>query len=556
MWRGRDRQARLPYKVAKPSHDSGTRPDRRMAREWEKEHSHKQVHIHQPTFTEIGRGGTIYGGVVSNDGTIGAITDSKNGKRLGPGNDSRLESDLALESGSGPEHVKNKKRKVKKGKKSACVEKAPSIENDVESSSDADTTSDGKFVESDGTKQDSGCDSTESDGNESPCEIAKRSLISNASKSTPLPLISDEEASKSTSQSLTSVMQEYREKDSTSKFDPANSYILDLSPTSKIAKEFTPEHWSRLIADRPALINVTYHRELEPILDHLFGRQKKLSIQQARVQWESLRNIKVPEYKEDLSYGEGDWKKIIWWVEWAVGQFLNAFESERNPLMQQDCHEREWLGNYLIPIFQGALVLDSRFRVAWGEITVQSSLQRRNSDKSILEERVDRGHMVDMLCSTETYEMLCLLACGGPHKVDLTKLASDQFHLQRLLKDALDDMQMKYYYKIKKETCLYTIGIQQYKSEIRIYLMEKREVYRLHLIKTLDLPLTFSTYHILRISLSWAWNIRGLLNDLFDSLIDNVEIGSVTPQWVPNDMATQKTPEKTQKKKTVKQNVT
>ncbi|CAJ0827250.1 11107_t:CDS:2 [Entrophospora sp. SA101] len=34
-----------------------------------------------------------------------------------------------------------------------------------------------------------------------------------------------------------------------------------------------------------------------------------------------------------------------------------AFESERNPLMQQDCHEREWLGGYLVPIFQGDLVI-------------------------------------------------------------------------------------------------------------------------------------------------------------------------------------------------------
>ncbi|KAF0377377.1 hypothetical protein F8M41_012602 [Gigaspora margarita] len=52
----------------------------------EKEHSHKQVHIHQPIFTG---GGTFYGGVISIDGTIGTINDtvndpvvSKGGKRL------------------------------------------------------------------------------------------------------------------------------------------------------------------------------------------------------------------------------------------------------------------------------------------------------------------------------------------------------------------------------------------------------------------------------------------------------------------------------------------
>ncbi|RHZ87613.1 hypothetical protein Glove_33g69 [Diversispora epigaea] len=368
----------------------------------------------------------------------------------------------------------------------------------------------------------------ESDGDESPCELVKRNQIN---------------------RTIIFVMKEYCKKDSTSKFDLAHSYILDLSPTSKIAKEFAPDYWSGLISDRPNVINAEYHSELKPILDHLF-EQKRLNIQQARAKWENLRNIKAPEYEEGFSYNKDDWKKIIRWIEWAVGRFLDAFESERNPLMQQDCHEREWLGGYLIPIFQGALALDGRFRVAWGEVTVQASLQRRNSDKDILEEKADRGHMADMLCSTDSYEMLCLLACGGPHKVDLTKEASDQFQLQRLIKDTLDDMRIKYYNKVKKdETCLYTIGIQQYKSEIRIYLMERREVYRLHLIKTLDLPLTFSTYHILRISLIWAWNIRGLLNDLSEKLTNNVEIGSVIPRWNPNDMATQETPEKKKKQK-------
>ncbi|CAG8762416.1 4904_t:CDS:2, partial [Gigaspora margarita] len=144
-----------------------------------------------------------------------------------------------------------------------------------------------------------------------------------------------------------------------------------------------------------------------------------LNIQQARAHWESLRNIEAPEYKEELSNqddwrkiiwwiewaigqlfvmrvnaykeelsNQDDWRKIIWWIEWAVGQFLNAFESERNPLMQQICHE-------------SALALDGRFRVAWRSYS-QSSLQRRNSYESILEKKANR--------------------CGGPHKIDLTKL--------------------------------------------------------------------------------------------------------------------------------------
>ncbi|CAG8616549.1 17520_t:CDS:10 [Acaulospora morrowiae] len=353
-------------------------------------------------------------------------------------------------------------------------------------------------------KSENAGDSGSSDGDESPCEIEKRNKIN---------------------RTMIFIMKEYCKKNLTSKFDHAHSYILDLSPTSKIAREFAPDYWSELTSDRPNVINLEYHSELKPILDHLF-EQKRLSIQQARARWEGLRNIKAPEYEEGFSYNKDDWKKIIWWIEWAVGRFLDAFESERNPLIQ-DCHEREWLGGYLIPIFQGALALDGRFQVAWGEVTVQASLRRRNSDKNVL----DRDHMADMLCSTDSYEILCLLTSGGPHKVDLTKEASDQFQLQRLLKDTLDDMRMKYYNKVKKdETCLYTIGIQQYKTEIRIYLMERREVYRLHLIKTLNLPLTFSTYRILRISLIWAWNIRGMLNDLLEKLINNMETSSITPQ--------------------------
>lgn len=43
---------------------------------------------------------------------------------------------------------------------------------------------------------------------------------------------------------------------------------------------------------------------------------------------------------------------------------LDAFESPRNPL-RNDCHEREWTGDYIIPLIQGALKLDGKFRVPW-----------------------------------------------------------------------------------------------------------------------------------------------------------------------------------------------
>ncbi|RHZ50307.1 hypothetical protein Glove_501g28 [Diversispora epigaea] len=344
----------------------GSRPDHKVAKMWEKNRSHKHVHINHPSYMKIKNDGNIHEIV----GTTSNRTEDLSTMELRKRKPVNYVEDSTLESETDSEYARNKMRKVKKGKKGTCVGKAPLIENDMESNSnspDADTVNDDKFGEFDGIKQDSGLsDSTESDGDESPCEMIKRNLmnqriIPNASKSAPTPLISGEKDSESASPLLTSVMREYCEKDSTSKFDPARSHILDLSPTSKIAKEFAPEHWSRLIADRPDVINVTYHRELEPIFDHLFRKQKRLNIRQARTQWKSLRNVKAPEYGEELSYDKGDWEKIIWWIEWAVGRFLDAFESERNPLMQQDCHEREWLGSYLIPIFQGALALDSHF---------------------------------------------------------------------------------------------------------------------------------------------------------------------------------------------------
>ncbi|CAI2196521.1 2647_t:CDS:2, partial [Funneliformis geosporum] len=48
--------------------------------------------------------------------------------------------------------------------------------------------------------------------------------------------------------------------------------------------------------------------------------------------------------------------------------------------------------------------------------------------------------------------------------------------------------------------------------------------------------------------LSWAWNIRGLVNDLLDRLIDNEEVGPIIKQN-SNDIATSDTPSKAKKKK-------
>nr|CAG8545437.1 5014_t:CDS:2 [Entrophospora candida] len=100
--------------------------------------------------------------------------------------------------------------------------------------------------------------STESDGNQSPCEIVKKNqmnqkIIQNVSKNAP--------------PSLISIMQEYCKKNLTSKFDPAHSYILDLSPRSKIAKEFASEYWTNLIADHPNFLVDKNLEELQDILE-------------------------------------------------------------------------------------------------------------------------------------------------------------------------------------------------------------------------------------------------------------------------------------------------
>ncbi|CAI2174544.1 19550_t:CDS:2 [Funneliformis geosporum] len=349
------------------------------------------------------------------------------------------------------------------------------------------------------------------------------------------------------SSSLLNIIQNYCKKDSTSKYDLAHSHILDLTPASKISKEFTPDDWNKLISDRPAVVGVEYYKELEPILDYLFRRinEKKIKyVHQARDLWENLRNIEAPNHKEYFSYNKDDWNKILWWVEHAVCRFLNAFESENNPLMQTNCHEREWFGGYLIPIFEGALRLDGRCRVPWGEVTVQSTIRRRNSEKKILEEKVERGHLADMSCIFDNYELVCCLACGGPHKYDLTKLASDEFNLPRMMKDMLDDIRQKFRTIKKDPSCLYIVGLHQYMSEVRVYLIELREVYRFHLIKTIHHPLTFAFYHNLRVSLSWAWNIRVRIE-----LIVDMEIGSSTPPPPDsNEMTTPETPTKTIKR--------
>ncbi|CAG8483649.1 6295_t:CDS:10 [Ambispora gerdemannii] len=262
---------------------------------------------------------------------------------------------------------------------------------------------------------------------------------------------------------IMSVMEKYCKKQTTSKFDLAHSFILDLTSKSKIESDFEPKLWAELIADRPVTAKAGYYKEIESICDHLFGplsKKKQPKLYGSRDKWESLRNLKAPEYNDDFSYEKEDWKKILYWAERAVGPFLDAFESEINPIQQNDCGEREWFGDYIIPIFQGALKLNVSCRVPWGEVTVIATARRRNKDKNVLEQQLERGHLADLLCKINQQEIICGLSCGGPHKYDLTKWDSDEYQLPRMLKDMLDDILEKFRSRNRCTSNLYTIGIQ------------------------------------------------------------------------------------------------
>ncbi|CAG8470600.1 9641_t:CDS:2 [Paraglomus occultum] len=348
-------------------------------------------------------------------------------------------------------------------------------------------------------------------------------------------------------------MEKYCKKQTTSKFDLAHNYILDLTPKSKIERYFEPEIWAKLIADRPATAKPEYYKEIEFICDHLFGppsKKKRWKLNKYRERWASLRNLEIPDYDDDAPYERGDWERILYWAERAVGSFLNAFESEHNPIQQNDCGEREWFGGYIVPIFEGALTLNSICRVPWGEVTVIATIRRKNHDKNALEHQVERGHLADFVCKINQQEVVCGLACGGPHKYDHTKWESDEYHLPRMLKDTLDDMLENCRSRNRRASNLYTIGIQQYMTEIRIYMMEKRDVYRFHLLKSFNLPLSHALFSNLRFALSWAWNIKGLVERLSFELEDGMIVSSRTPERDPPDeMKTNTTPERSKKKK-------
>ncbi|CAG8601104.1 1521_t:CDS:2, partial [Diversispora eburnea] len=230
-----------------------------------------------------------------------------------------------------------------------------------------------------------------------------------------------------------SVLQKYRVKENTSPYDY--------------------EQWSKLLK-RPNVIKKTNHHEIEPFIKHLFYN---MDLSQARSKWDELQNINAPEYKNEFSYKNDEWKKIRWWIHQVIGQFLDAFESFQNPLLEHNCNERQWTGDYIIPLMQGVLKLDGRYLALWGEASVLATQRCRNNNKDINTKRVTRSHLADFLCKYEQNEIVCGLVC-------------------------LHDRSSNLHYG------------------------KARNIF-LHYLKSFNLPISFSSYNNPKFALRTMWNI-------------------------------------------------
>jgi len=81
----------------------------------------------------------------------------------------------------------------------------------------------------------------------------------------------------SDSSSLLSVLKKYCANKSTSLYDPARSFIVDLSLSSKIRGQFSNEEWADLVKRRPDVVRKSYHHEIESIISHLFSQKVRES---------------------------------------------------------------------------------------------------------------------------------------------------------------------------------------------------------------------------------------------------------------------------------------
>ncbi|RUP19242.1 hypothetical protein BC936DRAFT_139334 [Jimgerdemannia flammicorona] len=186
---------------------------------------------------------------------------------------------------------------------------------------------------------------------------------------------------------------------------PARSYILDLTPTSKIINEFSSDEWTKLLTNKCVKAS-RYHHEIETITNKLFGpvgvrltlliltvqiyeevnidpnagsttvervelssrslTQRRILLQQGSmgedtmVGWTCCRTIVsyscLPSYVTYMMTHKSTYHPL------EIAYSLDAFEAVKSPL-DSECNETEWKGDYVVPLLQGALKLDGMCRV-------------------------------------------------------------------------------------------------------------------------------------------------------------------------------------------------
>nr|CAG8532906.1 9933_t:CDS:2 [Entrophospora candida] len=140
-----------------------------------------------------------------------------------------------------------------------------------------------------------------------------------------------------------------------------------------------------------------------------------------------------------------------------------------------------------------------------------------------MEQQVKRGHQMDILCIAGTYEVFCGHVCGNVSYTDLTKLSNDEFDLIQGLKDMLSYMINKF----DSEQNLYTLGFEA----------------------NMKLPTQFSPYRQLRSVLLRAWNLKGMIRNLWYNKINiDIDVSSTLPRSTNHKMPTPTTPPRAKKK--------
>ncbi|CAG8670848.1 2098_t:CDS:2 [Rhizophagus irregularis] len=84
--------------------------------------------------------------------------------------------------------------------------------------------------------------------------------------------------------------------------DPAHSFIINLSHSSKIKGQFNNRQWTELIKRRPGVVRNTYHYEIEPLISNLFSQE--MDLLQACKKWHELRNLAAPVYNDGFLYAK------------------------------------------------------------------------------------------------------------------------------------------------------------------------------------------------------------------------------------------------------------